>query len=99
MNRQQRRKLERQGRKAGASEWQPLTEIDQQQLHVVGNLAGAAKALGIDDGEFRACASEFYGACRFFTNDTYEVTVRDADDPGWLHLAIRRRDGGVVGSW
>ena len=100
MTRQQRRKLERQALKAGsASKWQPLTELDRDGLELSGNFSGAAKALGVQEEEALALAADYYSGSRFFVNDTYEVTMREAEQLGWVHLAIRRRDGRVVGDW
>lgn len=96
MNRQQRRKLERKG---AQPDWQPLQEVSRDALHLVGDFQAMARRLGISEEEARARAAASYASVRWFVSQVYEVTMKQAEIDGWVHLEIRRRDGGVVGSW
>ena len=54
MNRQQRRALERQARKAApVSTWQPLVEVEREALQGEDDFAGAALSMGISEQEAR----------------------------------------------
>jgi len=102
MNRQARRKMERETRKGGVSSkdgWSPLVEADRGEVQISGDLSKIAAAIGVDEAEALRLAQAHYGGSKLYTNDLYEVVLRPADQPGWTHLAIRRHDGGVVGSW
>lgn len=99
MTRQQRRKLERQAIKGAQPDWQPLQEVDRKALQLVGDYAAVARRLGISEAEARAGAATRYEGVRLFVNSTYEVTMKQAEMNGWVHLEIWRRDGGFVGDW
>jgi hypothetical protein len=83
--------------------WQPL-----QQLAANAPFKPPPKELiaivmeqyGYDEAKARAFLEEDHKRYRFFVNNIYQVQVQPTGDNGdFLHINIRRLDGGMVKDW
>ncbi len=104
MNRQMRRQADRAAAKLGipkgGTDWTPLVEVDASHVGLVGSLDAVAARVGCDVDLVREVAAESYADTRLYMNAVYEVQLEAAiAPPGWVHLTIRRRDGGITIPW
>ena len=80
--------------------WKPLVEVPDfcfVHPHRPEVVAETAKHYGVSSEAALAMLEGYDTQCRFFVNDLYQVQVKPVGD--YLHLNIRRRDGGMFKDW
>jgi hypothetical protein len=79
--------------------WTPLQEapkftFGEERIEVVKT---AMDHYGISEAEARAWLKEYHDKSRYYVNDLYQVQA--STEGPFLHLNIRRRDGGMFKDW
>ena len=100
MCRQQRRAMERDEVKKYGAKWTPFVQVSSDRTAVVGNLDAVAKQFGVPLDVVREVAAETFSNAKLYLNSIFEVEIKPATQPnGWLHLAVRRRNGVAGVTW
>ena len=77
--------------------WQPLVETNEFETVRPEVVAVTARHYGMDEDAARDWLEKYTAESRYLVNNLYQVQVRQEGD--YLHLNIRRRDGGMVRDW
>ena len=82
--------------------WKPLKEHPNEAFKPAPPelVAIVMEQYGYDEAAARAWLDNDHKKYRFYVNDIYQVQVAPTGDNGdFLHINIRRRDGGMVRDW
>ena len=82
--------------------WRPLKQISSSEFKPAPPelIAVCMKQYGYDEAKARAFLDDEHHRYSFFVNDIYQVQVAPTGVNGdYLHLNIRRRDGGMIKDW
>lgn len=76
--------------------WQPLRQayLGEPSPQLVAEWQQSRPGMSKD--EVIALVLEYEKTCTYWINDTYQVQVRPIPEIGFVHLNIRRRDGGPI---